>query len=80
MVNPIQHYKRWQNVLMASVCAFLIIIFLTAPVLNWSIVDISVADGNGTLRLGTLGYCLYLQPNRECKYLFSKIGQFFLQP
>ena len=79
--NLKQHFKRWQNVLMAFVCVLLLFMnIVNTPVTTLSIVDVSVADGNGTLSLGAWGYCLYLRPNRYCRKFWFLIGQFFLQP
>ena len=80
MANLIpQHFKHWQNVLMIVVCLLLFLTLVYIPMFDAiSLIHVSVADGNGTLSLGTWGYCLYL-PNKDCHYLF-KIGQFFLLP
>ena len=59
-----------------------IVLFFTIPVSNLSLVDFSVTDGNvnGTISLGTTGYCLYL-PDKACSGYRPgyKIGQFFFQ-
>ena len=75
----LQHLKCWQNVLMFVVFALLFTIQFSIPLGDFSLIDVSIADGNGTLSLGTWGYCLYL-PNKDCHHLLHKIGQFFLLP
>ena len=70
----INYFKSWQKVLM------LVVTILYVALIFTPIIDVSVADGNGTLSLGASGYCLYL-PNKDCFFLFPvKIGQFFFQP
>ena len=58
-------------------------LILTTPLLpNNTIAHFDVTDGevNGTLKLGSFGYCLYL-PNKDCQTEFLyKIGQFLFQP
>ena len=70
----LDYFKNWQNVLM------LVVTILYVALIFTTIIDVSVADGNGILSLGATGYCLYL-PNKDCFFLFPvKIGQFFFQP
>ena len=81
-----KHLKRWENVLFIVVVFFFILIQFSPPFSDkLSLVHFGVTDGkiNGTLSLGTYGYCLYL-PNKHCppSHFLYKIGQFkfFFQP
>ena len=70
----LDYFKNWQNVLM------LVVTILYVALIFTTIIDVSVADGNGILSLGAIGYCLYL-PDKDCFFLFPvKIGQSFFQP
>lgn len=76
-----EHFMRWQNVLMFGVVLCFILIQFSPPFNeNLSLVYVSVTDGkvNGTLSLGTYGYCLHL-PNKNCSeaHFQYEIRQFF---
>ena len=77
----LEHLKRFENLLMIVVVGSLLSIQFSTPfIAPLSLVRLSVTDGkvNGTLRLGTYGYCLYL-PNKDCSgaHFLYKISQFF---
>ena len=71
---------KW-NLLSILAIVLLSILQLSSPYTSLSLIDFRVTDGNvnGTLSLGTYGYCLYL-PNKTCSHgLGYDISQFFFQ-
>ena len=75
---------QWYIILILGAVVLLFIVQLSTPIIPFlSLIDFSVTDGkiNGTLSLGTYGYCLYL-PNKACSHahFLYDIGQFFFQP